>query len=362
MIVKNEEEVLDGCLESIKDICDEIIIVDTGSTDRTKQIAQKYTNKIYDFQWIDDFSAARNFAFSKATKEYILWLDADDILYKEDQLKLQHLKYTLDSSVDGVSMIYILNFDEYNNPSFYFRRNRLVKRTNHFQWKGAVHEYLEVGGTILQADVAVVHRKKEKKANAQPNRRNIRIYEKRLEKGEEFSPRDLYYYANELMDHHQPKQALHYYKQFLSREGGWHEDKINACLRISAIYRKEKNEKKELDTLLQTFRYDRPRAEACCKLGDYFMERKKFNVSIYWYEKAIESNGIQQGFQHGAYSTWYPHLSLCAAYWKAGLKEKSFEHHQIVKKMRPDDPKVEYNEQFFSSMQKEDINKSEVEK
>lgn len=357
MIVKNEEEVLDGCLESIKDICDEIIIVDTGSTDQTKRIARNYTDKIYDFQWIDDFSAARNYAFSKATKDYILWLDADDILYEEDQAKLKHLKRTLNNSVDSVSMLYILNFDQYDNPSFYFRRNRLVKRANQFKWKGAVHEYLEVGGTIIEADIAVVHRKKDKKVNVPPSNRNIRIYEKRLKNGEKFTPRDLYYYANELMDHKQFKRALEYYEKFISGEKGWYEDKIHACLRAASIYRMDKNQEKELDHLLKTFRYDTPRAETCCKLGDLFMEKKQVKQSIYWYERALEENITQQGFQHAAYSTWYPHLSLCAAYWKAGNKEKSFEHHQIVKRMRPNDPKILYNENFFTSMYQDENNK-----
>ena len=65
MIVRDEEEVLERCLESIADCVDEIVIVDTGSVDRTKEIAQRFTDKIYDFQWVDDFSAARNFDFSK---------------------------------------------------------------------------------------------------------------------------------------------------------------------------------------------------------------------------------------------------------------------------------------------------------
>ncbi|MDE5995713.1 MAG: glycosyltransferase family 2 protein, partial [Eubacterium sp.] len=84
MIVKNEEKVLARCLESIKNAVDEIIIADTGSTDNTKEIAKKYTDKIYDFEWVDDFSKARNFSFSKASKDYIMWLDADDIISKEN--------------------------------------------------------------------------------------------------------------------------------------------------------------------------------------------------------------------------------------------------------------------------------------
>ena len=71
MIVKNEEEVLDRCLSSIADLMDEIIIVDTGSTDRTKEIARRYTSKIYDFTWTGNFADARNYSFSKASAQYI---------------------------------------------------------------------------------------------------------------------------------------------------------------------------------------------------------------------------------------------------------------------------------------------------
>ena len=84
MIVKNEERVLERCLECLKDIVDEMIIVDTGSTDSTKEIAKKYTDKIYDFEWIKDFSAARNYSLSFATKDYIYCADADEVIEPED--------------------------------------------------------------------------------------------------------------------------------------------------------------------------------------------------------------------------------------------------------------------------------------
>ncbi|MGE5402545.1 MAG: glycosyltransferase, partial [Ignavibacteriales bacterium] len=67
MIVKNEERYLQECLDSVKAIADEIIIVDTGSTDRTVQIAEQAGAKVYNFIWVNDFSAARNFALSKST-------------------------------------------------------------------------------------------------------------------------------------------------------------------------------------------------------------------------------------------------------------------------------------------------------
>jgi len=73
LITKNEELFLEQCLNSVKDLVDEIIIVDTGSIDKTKEIAKKFTDKIYDFEWCDDFSKARNEFFKYATKDWILF-------------------------------------------------------------------------------------------------------------------------------------------------------------------------------------------------------------------------------------------------------------------------------------------------
>ena len=110
MIVKNEETSLARCLDSVQGIADEIVIVDTGSTDLTRQIAAEYTDCIFDFEWVDDFAAARNFAFDQASCEYILWLDADDVFEPEDRAKLIALKQSLDPEIDSVTMDYNLSF------------------------------------------------------------------------------------------------------------------------------------------------------------------------------------------------------------------------------------------------------------
>ncbi len=91
MIVKDEENYLPACLESIRSVVDEIIIVDTGSTDNTKSIAEKYGAKVYDFPWINDFSAARNFSLSKSTGEWILYLDADERLSENSRIMIREL-------------------------------------------------------------------------------------------------------------------------------------------------------------------------------------------------------------------------------------------------------------------------------
>lgn len=217
MIVKNEEQTLGRCLGCVRDIADEIIVVDTGSADRTKEIAAAYTDKIYDFPWINDFSAARNFSFSKASMDYILWLDADDVLLPEDIAKFQQLKAALPPGTDAIMMRYNTGFDEQGRITFSCYRERLVKRSRGFLWREPVHEYLETGGSILYADACVTHAKEK----ARPGGRNLRIYEAILGKGEQLSPRGMYYYARELKDNGRYGDAIPAFRRFLDCKLGW---------------------------------------------------------------------------------------------------------------------------------------------
>ena len=88
MIVRNEEENLPKCLASVDGIFYEIVIIDTGSTDRTKEIAREFGAKVFDFPWIDDFAAARNEALAHATGDFAFWLDADDVVDPLEREKL----------------------------------------------------------------------------------------------------------------------------------------------------------------------------------------------------------------------------------------------------------------------------------
>ena len=149
MIVKNEEKVLARCLDSIADLMDEIIIVDTGSTDATKEIAARYTDRIYDFEWVEDFSAARNFSFSKATRDYIYTADADEVLDEENRQRFRELKELLLPEIEIVQMKYCnqlsqgtaYNFDEEYRPKLY-------KRQREFVWIEPVHEMVRLDPVV----------------------------------------------------------------------------------------------------------------------------------------------------------------------------------------------------------------------
>ena len=87
MIVKNEEMHIARCLESVAELVEEIIIVDTGSTDRTLEIASRYTTKVFSYPWKDNFADARNYSFSRASMDYCMWMDADDVLEETEKEK-----------------------------------------------------------------------------------------------------------------------------------------------------------------------------------------------------------------------------------------------------------------------------------
>ena len=172
MIVKNEEMHIARCLDSMADLVDEIIIVDTGSTDRTVEIVSDYTDKVYSYSWKDDFADARNASFSRAVMDYCMWMDADDILEASERDKFLQLKQTLSADVDIVMMKYHTSFDEAGRPSFSYFRERWIRNCAKYRWTGAVHEVIPPDGRVVYSDIAVCH----KKVGAGDPDRNLKIY------------------------------------------------------------------------------------------------------------------------------------------------------------------------------------------
>ncbi|HJF33359.1 MAG TPA: glycosyltransferase family 2 protein [Sporosarcina psychrophila] len=343
MIVKNEEEVIGRCLESVRGLVDEINIVDTGSEDRTKEIAKQYTERIFDFEWIDDFSAARNFSFQQASKDYILWLDADDVFTVEDQEKFKKLKQSIQPAIDAISMNYHLSFDHEGNVTSLLKRYRLVKKANEFKWIGAVHEFLSVSGNLYDSDVAVTH-----SPLSHDSERNISIYKKLLESGKTLSPRDTFYYANELMDHSDFEKAILHYEMFLDSKLGWVEDNIRACFKLADCYHKLNDKDKELNATLRSLAYDVPRPEACCRLGYYFMEQFKNTEAIHWYSQALLNENHQQiSFQNTSFSTWLPNLQLCVLYDRLKDYDKAYQHNELAGKYKPNDDIIVKNKKYL---------------
>ena len=252
MIVKNEEDVLERCLESLAGAVDEIIIVDTGSVDHTREIAARFTDQIFDFPWQDDFSAARNESFSHASMDYCMWLDADDVLLEEDRNAFLVLKETLDPTVSVVMAPYHTGFDESGQVTFSYYRERLIKNRAGMRWAGAVHEAVTPVGSIQYAEFAVTH----KKTRPSDPDRNLRIYQAQLAAGTTLEPRQQFYYGRELYYHRRWEEALEVFERFLSEGRGWVENNIDACCHCAYCHKELGHDREALAALLRSFAYE----------------------------------------------------------------------------------------------------------
>jgi len=188
MIVKNEEDNIERCLESIKRFVDEIIIVDTGSTDTTKKICFKYTDKIYDFIWNDDFAAARNFSISKASNDWVLILDADEEVTNFNMENI--LNFVNDKRNDKVvGRIKRINFmDDNKGVKRYSERVNRIFNKSYFCYRGTIHEQIvskdsENYSTEL-IDICVEHEGYLKGTMSRKGKlkRNINLLNKEIEK------------------------------------------------------------------------------------------------------------------------------------------------------------------------------------
>ncbi|MCI9445680.1 MAG: glycosyltransferase [Oscillospiraceae bacterium] len=348
MIVKNEEDVLARCLESAADLVEEIIIVDTGSTDRTREIAERFTDRVCHFDWTDDFAAARNYAFSLAEKDYCMWLDADDVMTEGDRAIFRELKETLDPAVCVVMAKYNTGFDENGNVTFSYFRERLIKNHSGMRWEGAVHEAISPVGQVIYSDFAVTHRKLHP---SDPDR-NLRIYKKQLEQGIKLDPRQQFYYGRELYYHKRYEDAVRVFERFLDEGRGWLENRIDACCHCACCYERMDRPEKALDSLLRSFAYDRPRAEVCCELGRWFFQRENMPLAAYWYSLALTCprNDARGGFVSPDCYGYLPCIQLCVCYSRMGDLERAAQMNELAASFKPDAAPVLHNRTFFQSL------------
>ncbi len=345
MIVRNEEEVLARCLDSVAGVVDEVVIVDTGSTDATVEIARRYTDRVFFFRWIDDFAAARNFAFSKGRMDYLLWLDADDVLLESDRRALYHLKGALSPEVDVVMLPYHVAVDSRGRPVFSYYRERLLRREAGFRWIGAIHEAIVPTGNIVYETAAVTHAK----LRAADPQRNLRIFEKLLARGETLDARQYFYYARELLDNGRTAEAVEQFRAFLSCGGGWVEDCIEACRALARGCFALGREEEGLEALFASFRYDMPRAETCCDIGWYFFEREQFRIAAYWYEQArAQKPDPTHGFCQPDCYGFLPCLQLCVCYDRLGDMQRAKAYNEEAGRFKPEDEAVVYNRSYFA--------------
>ena len=325
MIVKNEEKILARCLDSMADLMDEIIIVDTGSTDATKEIAAQYTDQIYDFVWIHDFAAARNYAFSKAGMDYIYSADADEVLDEKNRLEFCRLKETLLPEIDIVQMYYanqlsfgtIYNYDRELRP-------KLFKRLRTFRWQGAIHEQVGLTPVIYDSEIEILHMPESNHKD-----RDLAAFARMTEAGVRLDRRLHNLYARELFISGEESDfvtaAPFFENSCLDTARSMDEIREAACVAARAARIRE--------DLADFFKYAMKVvacdgcAEICCELGAYYFGRGDIDEAIVWYYNAAYET---ESILHVKCSGEIPRRGLAACYRAVGNEAQAAEYERLA--------------------------------
>ncbi len=208
MIVKNEEEHIARCLESVRGIVDEIIVVDTGSTDKTKEIAKSYGASVYDFEWVNDFSAARNFSIQKSTGDWNLFLDADEYITNDCRDIIR--RFIKNNRAIGRITVtdYFYNGDELQKRISHI--SRLAPKSIFFE--GKIHEQLLSDLPRINVDIQVSHDGYLKEGKSD---RNLQILRSELQSDPQ-NPYILYQIASTLFASKKHADADPYFREFYS--------------------------------------------------------------------------------------------------------------------------------------------------
>lgn len=285
MIVKNEEALLSRCLDCLINIADEIIIVDTGSTDRTKAIAEQYTDKIFDFLWIHDYAAARNFAAEQATMDYIYMADADEIIDQANQQRFLELKNFLLPEVDIVQMIYCnqlahnttYNFDQEHRPKLY-------KRLRTFRWQDPIHESVCLEPVIFDSEIQIIH---QPSANHAP--RDFDDYLYHIQQNTTLAKTPYLMYAKELFIAGKQQdfaQAEDYFVRTMNYEPRTLDELKAAQCVVARSARLRGDFDRFMKCCLKNLADGNPSAEICYELGEYYYNLRDWEEASLWYYNA----------------------------------------------------------------------------
>ena len=240
MIVKNEEATIAQCLKSVHTAVDEMIIVDTGSTDQTITLCEAYGATVLHYEWNQDFAAARNFGIAHATGDWILWMDADEVVDAEDGNKLKQAIQTEEYDFLSIHLINYFGERVHPNETYHIAHTRLFRNGKGYQFVGAIHETLDIQGhsAFPMKDIRIHHYgyttpqvQIKKKFE-----RNVSMLEEELKKAE-FDPWIPYHLAAELYNTEQYEKSFEYVNMAILKfiSSGWAPPSLLYKLKYGAL-------------------------------------------------------------------------------------------------------------------------------
>lgn len=382
LIAKNEEKNVQRLLDSVKGCFDQIVFVDTGSTDKTVEIAEKNGCEVHHFKWINDFSAARNFSFSKAKCDYIAWLDLDDELRNPDAFK--HWRDTAMEFADCWFASYNYAVDKDRKPIISFVRERVFKRSKGPKFQYPIHEgiIIDQGWSRDYAVTWAVDHLRDEQDIKQDKSRNLKILEDMRSSGT-LDARLQFYYGKELYEQGEPYKAIDAFDEALKNEALEPHDRLlsfqygaYSCiqsadnLKDELVEQKNKLMNKALSFALDGIKLDPNRAEFWVLCGDIYLKSRQLVQAIPYYGAAkrcynAKANGSPYEGAVYSFVDCYglnPTLQLSKIYMGLGrVEEARAEATEAVEKYNSDEAKsilAELNR--IADLTKLDNNQEEV--
>jgi glycosyltransferase involved in cell wall biosynthesis len=366
LIVKNEEKFIKACLDAVKDIVDEIIIVDTGSTDSTLEIIKSYKVKLFNYEWNNDFSSARNYSISKATSNWILCLDADEIL--DNNSKDNLLNFINTTNFDGCHFLVYNYISEHGNDYTLHYAFRLFRNNKGYYYTGKIHEQIANDNennliSKFSSENIILHhygysfevlKEKDKRS------RNIPILLEILKE----NPNDgfsLFNLGNEYMAENDISKAIEYYELSYKNKDIKQHYSIHLLYRLSICYQSINNYNISLKYIDEALQYYSPNVDFEYLKGCIYLDSKKYTLAIDSLNKCLEIGDSVSSVKFiNNCGTINPLLSLGDLYFNLSDYEKALFNYN--KALSLDNNNLQILYKIGSAINKKHENKNKVTK
>lgn len=292
LIVRDEEQTLPNLLASIEGAFDQVVLVDTGSEDQTVAEFEVWAEeqdlplgfKVSEFEWVDDFAAARKAADELLETDWTCWADADDVL--RDAQNLRRLAAEAAPELLGYICGYDYARDHHGNCACYLVRERLVRR-GAGEWVGRVHESQLIRGSQQMVPPEVVewvHCHPPDPADS--NERNLRILEQWVQEAPE-DPRVVGYLGTELLIKGEDDRAADFFERYLALKTGWDEERAQIHRKLGGVRIRQGRHDEAIDTALEAVRLLPAWPDSYLTLAEAYHEKGEWEKAIEWAREVL---------------------------------------------------------------------------
>jgi GT2 family glycosyltransferase/tetratricopeptide (TPR) repeat protein len=332
-----DEDILDRCLKSCEGrLFDEIVItLGTKQDDPLiREVASKYTDKIYHYVWNEDFGSARNFSFSHNISKYILWLDSDDVIKPENYKALLELKPKL-HNWDIIICDYVYSHDENDKPVLVLPRERIVRNCSEIKWHDPIHEYMNLWGKQTRTNIKIDHYR----TRAHNPARNIEALRKVYESGD-VSERIKFYYGKELSDYGSWDKALPVLESYINDGKDFRDNLTVACIKVSKYYYDKREFDNAKNYALKGIRFNDIYAENYVIVGSIFEHQDNTESAAEYYKEALKKPLTGGMSQLVDYYGFIPSAKLALLYFNKRNYEKALEYCNIALSHKNNNPQM----------------------